>query len=98
VKYHQEQTKKNIKTTFNFFATITKKILSILVVIILIVVLIISVNFFRYVVFGESTLSKFTNDFFGIPSNKLLEINQQLQNQYDSFTQWTNNLKARLSK
>ncbi|MCF7870076.1 MAG: hypothetical protein K9M01_03050 [Candidatus Omnitrophica bacterium] len=98
MKYYQEQTKKNIKAVFSFLKIIIKKIFSILAAVVLIVVLIISINFFRHVVFGKSTLSEFKSSFFGIPSNKLLKVNQQLQNQHDNFKQWTDNLKTRLSK
>jgi amino acid permease len=97
MKYRQEQTQKNIKTIFNYFKTIIKKIFSILTVVVLIIVLVISINFFKYIVFGKSTLSEFKNNFFGIPTNKLLQINQQLQNQHDLFKQWLTNLKSRIS-
>lgn len=98
MKYQQEQTKKKIKNIRNFFKTITKKMVSILATVVLIIVIIITINFFRYVVLGKSTLSEFKNSFFGVPSNKLLKINQQIYDQHDSFKQWFVNFKKRLSR
>ncbi|MFO8053481.1 MAG: hypothetical protein R6U54_05955 [Candidatus Omnitrophota bacterium] len=98
MKYQEEQAQERKKNIYSLLKTIVKKALSILAAVTLVIVIIISINFFAYVVFGESTLTEFKNSFFGIPSNKLLKVNQQIHNQYNNFEQWFSDLQKRLSK
>lgn len=97
MKYQQERKQIQIKNVSRFLKIISIKIASIIIAVMLILALIFSISFFRNVIFGELSMSEFKNSFFGIPTNKLLQINQQIENQYDTLKQWFSNLKSRIS-
>lgn len=96
MKYQQEQNQQRIKNVSHFLKIISIKIASIFITIILILALIFAISFFRYVVFGKSSMSEFKNNFFGIPTNKILQIDQKINNQYETLKQWFDDLKVRL--
>jgi hypothetical protein len=96
--YSQEQRRIKLNNFFKLLKTLIKKVIFISTAVIGIIILVLSINFFRYVVMGESTLSEFRNNFFGIPSNKLLKINHQIHDQHNSFKQWFADFKKRISK
>lgn len=97
MKYQEEQTQKKIKNTFGSFKIIIKKLLSVIIAVVLIITIVISINFFRSVVIGKSTMSEFKSNFFGLPTDKLLQINQEMKSQYNSLKEWLNNFWLRLS-
>ncbi|MCF7916812.1 MAG: hypothetical protein K9L61_03455 [Candidatus Omnitrophica bacterium] len=97
MKYQQEQDKARIRNISHSLKMLAIKIASILITVALILALIFSINFFRHVVLGKSSMSEFKNNFFGIPTDKLLQINQEISNQYEALKKWFNNFKTRLS-
>ncbi len=97
MKYKNEQAKIKFNIFLKSLIIVVKKVSLILLTVVLIIAIFISISFFRNVVFGESSMSEFKNNFFGIPTKKLLQINHQIENQYDTLKQWFSNLKSRIS-
>ncbi len=101
MNYKDEKSKEQAEKAFGFLKILFQKIFFILSAIVLIIAIILSVNFFRYVVLGKTKMGEFKNNSFGLPINKLLKINQQInkkiQNQYKVLDRWLKKLGERLS-
>lgn len=96
MSYRKEQLEIKLNNFCKLLKTLIKKVTFILLTVIFIIVLVFSINFVRHIVLGKSSMSKFKNNFYGIPTDKLLQINQGINKRFEILKKWFDDFKTRL--
>ncbi len=97
MKYKDEVARKRSIFLLLSLKNLIKKVFFIIIAIVMIIGILVTVNFFRDVVFGQSTLNEFRNNFYGLPAQKLIRINRHVESRYNDLKKWIDGLSERLS-
>jgi len=97
MSYKKEVLKKKILMLKAFLKKIAVKSLFVFLVVFLILFFCLLIFFFRDVVLGQSTMSEFRNNYYGIPAQELFQLNETIRDKYNSLQEWFSGLCQRLS-